>query len=73
MNSQHGDWFDDASTIMAPSRESINSEVEDMALNMRKVFKEYEQAVIGVVRSEAVAHVKNRLKLAWWKRVLGKS
>lgn len=73
MKSQYEDWSDDASTIVGPSRNSINREAEHMVGHMKKALKLKDQAVIGVLRSEAMGHVEDGLKPAWWKRLFGKS
>jgi len=74
MKSQYEDWSDDASTIVGPSQNSINRAAAYMVRNMKKAFKGKNQAVIGVLRSEAMAHVEDGLKPALWKRLLfGKS
>jgi hypothetical protein len=73
MKSQYEDWSDDASTIVGPSQNSTNREAESMVRNMKKAFKGKDQAVIGVVRPEAMAHVEDGLKPALWKRLFGKS
>ena len=73
MKSQYEDWPDDASTIAEPSQDSINREAEYMVRNMKKAFKGKDRAVIGVLRSEAIAHVEDGLKPALWKRMFGKS
>ncbi|KAH8756796.1 hypothetical protein F5882DRAFT_523844 [Hyaloscypha sp. PMI_1271] len=70
MKFQYEDWSDDASTIVGPSQNSINRAAAYMVRNMKKAFKGKNQAVIGVLRSEAMAHVEDGLKPALWKRLL---
>ncbi|RDW58658.1 hypothetical protein BP6252_13134 [Coleophoma cylindrospora] len=58
--------------MVGPSQNSINREAEHMVRNMKTASKGKDHAVIGVLRSEAIAHVNNGLKLASWKKLFGK-
>jgi hypothetical protein len=73
MKSPSEDWSEDAPTIVEPSRNSIRREVELMIEAMKKASVGKDQAVIGVVRPDALALLEQKCKPAWYKRLIGKS
>jgi hypothetical protein len=73
MKSQREDWSDDASTIVEHSSTSLHRDVEPMDKAMKKASVDKNQAVIGVVRPDALALLESKSQPPWYKRLIRKS